>query len=226
MIRLTDVSKAYPTPLGVRNVLTGINLEIPPNQNLGILGRNGAGKSTLLRLLAGVEQPDAGTIERYGRISWPIGFGGGFNGSLSGEDNCRFVARLYGEPVDEVCAFTYDFSELAEYFFMPVRTYSSGMRARLAFGLSMAIDFGYYLVDEVTAVGDKAFQQKCRAAFREREERSGVIIVSHNLQTVRNYCKHCAVLIDGHLHVFDTVRAAAQVYQAACPPQPTMQRAS
>lgn len=215
MISLENVSKAYATLSGTNVVLDDVSFEFPARTNIGILGRNGAGKSTLLRIVAGTEQPDSGSITRRGAVSWPIGFAGGFNSSLSGEENCRFVARIYGADIDDVVGFTMEFAELDEYFHMPVRTYSSGMRARLAFGLSMAIEFDAYLVDEVTAVGDASFQEKCRKAFQARSDRSSVIIVSHNLRTVRDYCKRCAVLKGGKLICFDSVEEAKELYEAA-----------
>jgi capsular polysaccharide transport system ATP-binding protein len=215
MIALQNVSKAYATLSGSNLVLDDISFDFPPRTNMGILGRNGTGKSTLLRIIAGTEEPDSGTVTRAGAVSWPIGFAGGFNGSLTGEENCRFVARIYGADIDEVVGFTMHFAELGEYFEMPVRTYSSGMRARLAFGLSMAIEFDAYLVDEITAVGDSSFTEKCRRAFRDRSDRSSVIIVSHNLRTVRDYCERCAVLKNGKLMCFDTVEEARALYEAA-----------
>lgn len=215
MIELSQVTKAYPTRSGSNLVLDRISFDFPPHTNFGILGKNGAGKSTLLRIIAGTEQPDSGSVRRKGVVSWPIGFSGGFSGSLTGEENCRFVARIYGADIDDVVGFTMEFAELGEYFYMPVKTYSSGMRARLAFGLSMAIEFDAYLVDEVTAVGDANFQQKCRKAFQERSDRSSVIIVSHQLSTVSDYCKRCAVLKDGKFLVFDNVEDARSIYEAA-----------
>jgi capsular polysaccharide transport system ATP-binding protein len=215
MIDLESVTKIYPTRSGSNVVLDAISFSFPAHTNIGILGRNGSGKSTLLRVVAGTEQPDSGTIRRSGTVSWPIGFSGGFNGSLNGEENCRFVARIYGADVDEVVGFTMDFAELGEYFYMPVKTYSSGMKARLAFGLSMAIEFDAYLVDEVTAVGDSRFQRKCREAFEERSGRSSVIIVSHQLGTIRDYCQRCAVLREGRLICFDSVDEASRTYEAA-----------
>jgi capsular polysaccharide transport system ATP-binding protein len=215
VIDLERVSKAYSTRTGRNVVLDAISFSFPPRTNIGILGKNGAGKSTLLRVIAGTELPDSGNIVRHGVVSWPIGFSGGFNGSLTGEENCRFVARIYGADIDEVVGFTADFAELKDYFYMPVKTYSSGMRARLAFGLSMAIEFDAYLVDEVTAVGDASFQHKCRKAFEDRSGRSSVIIVSHNLSTVRDYCQRCAVLKGGKLLCFDSVDEASAVYEAA-----------
>lgn len=215
MIELDRISKAYPARKGVNQVLDDISFTFPARTNIGILGRNGAGKSTLLRIIAGTEQPDSGTIKRRGVVSWPIGFSGGFAGSLTGEENCRFVARIYGADLDDVVGFSADFAELGDYFYMPVKTYSSGMRGRLAFGLSMAIDFDAYLVDEVTAVGDTRFQEKCRKAFEARSGHSSVIIVSHNLSTVRDYCQHCAVIKDGKMLYFDTIDEASAVYEAA-----------
>ncbi len=215
MIELSEVTKSYQTRSGTNVVLDRISFTFPPRTNIGILGKNGSGKSTLLRVIAGTEQPDSGTIRWGGLVSWPIGFSGGFNGSLSGEENCRFVARIYGADIGEVVGFTMEFSELGEYFQMPVRTYSSGMRSRLAFGLSMAIQFDAYLVDEVTAVGDSNFQAKCRKAFEERSDRSSVIIVSHQMNTGKAYCERCAVLKNGKLLSFDSVEAASKEYEAA-----------
>ncbi len=215
MIELDRVSKAYATNTGPNKVLDEVSFTFPPRTNIGILGKNGAGKSTLLRIIAGTEHPDSGEVKLKGTVSWPIGFAGGFNGSLSGEENCRFVARIYGADIDEVVGFTMEFAELKQYFYMPVKTYSSGMRARLAFGLSMAIEFDAYLVDEVTAVGDENFQTKCRKAFDDRSSRSSVIIVSHQMGTIRDYCKRCAVILNGKLICFDSVEEAQAAYEAA-----------
>lgn len=215
MIELRNVTKSYRTKAGQHVVLDNVSLTFPERQNIGILGRNGAGKSTLLRVMAGIEMPDDGVIVRSGRISWPLGFSGGFNSSLSGEENCRFVSRIYGEDIDRVTEFTYEFSELGKYFHLPVRTYSSGMRSRLAFGLSMAIDFNVYLVDEVTAVGDKRFKEKCRDAFAQRRTRSSVIMVSHDLKTISQYCDRCMMLQDGDLLIYDDMAQAKAAYEAA-----------
>ncbi|WP_428265143.1 ABC transporter ATP-binding protein [Haliangium sp.] len=213
MIELRNVCKTYNTSSGPNWVLDNVSVSFPACTSVGILGRNGAGKSTLLRIIGGAELPDSGDIVRRGRVSWPIGFAGGFNSSLTGEENCRFVSRIYGQDIDEVVAYTMEFAELGNYFSMPVRTYSSGMRARLAFGLSMAIDFDVYLVDEVTAVGDKPFQEKCRAAFAERRQRSSLIMVSHQVATIQQYCDRCALLVDGRLQMFDDVETAHEEYQ-------------
>jgi capsular polysaccharide transport system ATP-binding protein len=213
MIEVRNISKAYPVRHGMNQVLDDISLEFPTGESIGILGRNGSGKSTLLRILAGIEQPDHGEVIRNNRVSWPIGFSGGFSGSLTGEENTRFVARIYGADVRKVTNFAVDFSELGEYFYMPVRTYSTGMRSRLAFAVSMAIDFNVYLIDEVTAVGDKPFQNKCRKAFRRRRQRSSVILVSHNIRTIRRFCDRCAVLIDGKLQLCDSILEAGKIYR-------------
>lgn len=215
VLELREVTKAYRTMVGEHVVLDRITAEFPRGVNVGILGSNGAGKSTMLRILGGAEHPDAGKIIRRGRVSWPIGFAGGFNGSLSGEENCRFVARIYGAEVDDVVDYARGFAEIGDYFRMPVRTYSSGMRARLAFGLSMAVDFDVYLVDEVTAVGDAPFQEKCRAAFAERRERSSVIMVSHQLTTLKQWCTRFALLREGRLQMYDDLDTVEKAYRAA-----------
>ncbi|MDH5491842.1 MAG: ABC transporter ATP-binding protein [Myxococcales bacterium] len=214
MIELQSVIKSYRTPAGENVVLDRISAVFPSAVSVGILGRNGAGKSTLLRILGGAERPDGGKVIRHGRVSWPIGFSGGFNGSLSGEENCRFVARIYGADLDMVVEETREFAEVGDYFHMPVRTYSSGMRARLAFGLSMAIDFDTYLVDEVTAVGDASFRRKCEIAFDARKERSALILVSHQIQTLRTHCERFAILKHGRLHFIDDIGEAERQYEA------------
>lgn len=212
MIAIKNITKVYRTPFGPNVVLDDITVTLPTGENIGILGKNGAGKSTLLRIIGGAEMPDLGSIRTDGQISWPIGFGGGFSGSLTGEDNCRFVARIYAQDVDRVTDETRAFAELDRYFYMPIRTYSSGMRARLAFGLSMAIDFSVYLVDEVTAVGDASFKKKCKDAFNDRSQRSSLVMVSHSPETIKEYCTRCAVLHRGRLLLFDSVDEAYKVY--------------
>lgn len=213
MIELRNITKIYRTIAGPNVVLDDISAEFPGLESIGILGRNGAGKSTLMRIIGGAEAPTAGTVVSRGRISWPIGFAGGFNGSLTGEENCRFVARIYAQDLNRIIEETRAFADIGNYFYMPVRTYSSGMRARLAFGLSMAIDFDMYLVDEVTAVGDKPFRTKCKRAFEERRQRAGLIMVSHDLGTLRDYCKRCAVLDHGSLRLYDSIDEAAAAYE-------------
>jgi capsular polysaccharide transport system ATP-binding protein len=214
MIELRHITKSYKTPYGPNVVLDDISVKIPTGESIGILGQNGAGKSTLLRIIGGAEMPDYGEVIRNAKLSWPIGFAGGFNGSLTGEDNCKFVARIYGQDVDRVIDETREFAEVGKYFYMPVRTYSSGMKARVAFGLSMAIDFDVYLVDEITAVGDKRFKEKCAAVFESRRERSSMIMVSHSMAALKKQCKRGALLSKGRFEIFDTIAEAIEAYEA------------
>jgi capsular polysaccharide transport system ATP-binding protein len=208
MIRLDHVSKAYRTRNGTKVVLNRANATFVAGHNYGILGVNGAGKSTLIRLIAGSELPDRGTVRRDARVSFPLGFGGTFHGALSGRENAAFIARIYGAPLRATLDYVEDFAELGEYFTMPVNTYSAGMRARLAFAACLAIDFDVYLIDEVTEVGDQRFRRKCAEAFRARMARSDIILVSHNPQTVRQYCDRGAILADGALSLDDDVGVA------------------
>ncbi len=212
MIELQGVCKSYRTNNGWNRVLDDITVTFPKGKNIGILGLNGAGKSTLLRLIGGAEPPDRGTIRREGRVSWPIAFSGGFPGTLTGRENARFVSRLYGTPPGEVEAFAEEFSELGTYFDMQVRTYSSGMRARLNFAVSMAVEFDCYLVDEALSAGDWRFTAKCSRAFRERSGRSTVIMVSHSEETIRRNCDVGAVLKGGKLTLYDDIKEAIAVY--------------
>ncbi|HHF3127688.1 MULTISPECIES: ABC transporter ATP-binding protein [Vibrio] len=212
MIDLINVSKVYKTPKGKKQVLKPCSVSFPRGRNIGLLGVNGAGKSTLLRMIAGSEAPTTGVIKRKVKMSWPLGFSGGFNGSLTGAENLRFVSRIYGANIKEVTAFVREFSELGDYLDMPIRSYSSGMKARLAFGLSMAIDFDCYLVDEITGVGDRRFQEKCRMAFKDRSEKSSLIMVSHSMPTLKEHCDMGLVLSDGVLTFFEDINEAIDKY--------------
>jgi capsular polysaccharide transport system ATP-binding protein len=213
MIRLRDVGKRYRSRQGDREVLRGVNLELRPGERVGILGRNGAGKSTLIRILGGVEQPSTGHVEHGMSVSWPLAFGGGFQSSLTGLDNVRFVCRIYGADHAAAQAFVEDFSELGTALRDPVRTYSSGMRARLAFALSMAIEFDCFLIDEVVAVGDARFHERCHRELFERRRDRAMVIVSHEAHYMREHCSRAYVLDAGVLHRFDTVDAAYDFYQ-------------
>jgi capsular polysaccharide transport system ATP-binding protein len=213
MIVLAGVSKSYRTRRGRRTVLDNVDAEFASGHNFGILGVNGAGKSTLVRLLAGSELPDRGTIRRDVRVSFPLGFGGTFHGALSGRENSAFLARLYGAPVRATCDHVAAFAELGVYFDMPVNTYSAGMRARLGFAACLAIDFEVFLIDEVTEIGDQRFRRKCAEAFRERMRHADIILVTHNQETIRQYCDRGAVLADGMLTLYDDVGAALAHYQ-------------
>ena len=214
MITLDAVSKAYRTNDGGRRVvLDAVSAILPDGCNIGVLGANGAGKSTLIRLLAGSEMPDRGRVRRDGRVSFPLGYGGTFHGALSGRENVGFITRVYGASLDRAVRYVADFAELGAYFDMPVNTYSAGMRARLAFGTSLAIDFDTYLIDEVTEVGDERFRRKCAMAFRERLQRSDIILVTHNSRTIRQYCDRCAILAGGELRLYDDVAGALDAYR-------------
>lgn len=212
MIRLDRVSKSYRTRSGRRTVLHDADAVFAAGRNFGILGGNGAGKSTLIRLIAGSELPDRGTIRRDVRVSFPLGFGGTFHGALTGRQNTAFIARIYGARRRTVLDYVEDFAELGEYFDMPVNTYSAGMRARLAFAACLAIDFDLYLIDEVTEIGDARFRRKCAEAFRARLAQSDIILVTHNADTLRQYCDCGAVLADGRLTLYDDLATALDRY--------------
>jgi capsular polysaccharide transport system ATP-binding protein len=215
MITLTDVHKRYRTSHGPHWVLRGITLSFPAASHVAVLGPNGAGKTTLLRLIGGIDSPDRGRIERHCRVSWPLGLSGGLQEALSGHQNARFICRIHGREADmaERLAFVRGFSELGTAFDEPVRTYSSGMRARLAFALSLAFDFDTYLVDEVMAVGDAAFKAKSRKAFEDLAGRTGLILVSHDEKTVKSFCKAGVVLREGQARWFDSVDEAFKDYK-------------
>lgn len=213
MITLENITKVYDTRQGKRTVLNKINLQVAPGEKIGILGRNGAGKSTLIRLISGAELPTYGQIHRGMSISWPLAFGGAFQGSLSGLDNTRFICRVYDAPIEPAIAFVRDFSELGSYLHEPVKKYSSGMRARLAFAISMAIEFDCFLIDEIVAVGDSRFHEKCHIELFEKRSDRAMIIVSHSPDYIRSHCQHAAVLVDGKLHHFDCVEDAFSFYE-------------
>ncbi len=212
MIQVEDVVKEYRTRSGPVRVLDRVNLTVRPGQQLGILGRNGAGKSTIVRLISGTELPTSGTVRRTMSVSWPLAFGGAFQGTLTGYDNLRFICRVYGvDPADRI-AFVEDFSELGIYLREPVKTYSSGMRARLAFAISMTVDFDCYLIDEVIAVGDARFHEKCMIELFEKRADRAKVIVSHDPHYIRAHCHSAAVLAGGRLTSFDDVDQAFEFY--------------
>lgn len=214
MIILNDVVKSYSVRSGKVNVLDGINLTVQPGEKIGILGRNGAGKSTLVKLLGGVEEPTSGSIIRKMKISWPLAFSGAFQGSLTGADNVRFVCRIYGAEFGPAMEMVDSFAELGKYLYEPVKIYSSGMRARLAFALSLAVDFDCYLIDEVISVGDAKFHQKCQVELFEKRAHKSMIIVSHELHNIQNYCDKAAVLQNGKLEIFDDMQEAFSIYSS------------
>ena len=212
MISCTDVHKSYPMGHGRKHVLSGLNFTLARGERFGLLGRNGAGKTTLIKLIGGVELPDSGKIRRQMRISWPLGFGGGFQGSLTGFDNARFIARIYGRSYRDIADFVEDFSELGKQLKMPVKTYSSGMRARLAFALSLAIEFDCYLIDEVIMVGDQNFQRKCVYELFEKRHDRALILASHSDYLVREFCDRALVLSSGTGRVYDDINEAIAAY--------------
>lgn len=216
MISLQNISKSYPLKKGRKKVLDNISITFEPGVNMGILGLNGAGKSTLMRILCGSEKPDKGIVKRKGLISWPIGFSGGFHGSLTGRENMRFTSRIYGADLKQVTNFAEDFAELGPYMDMPVKTYSSGMKSRLAFGLSMAIGFDFYLIDEGYSVGDASFQKKAEDIFQERKAHSTVIVVSHSMSTIQKNCDLAVILVNGQMYSYDTLGASLSAYQEFC----------
>ena len=213
MIRLENIAKDYQTRNGVRRVLHDINLTIEPGEKIGILGKNGAGKSTLIRLISGAEPPTEGTIERHMSVSWPLAFSGGFQGALTGADNLRFICRIYGVDPEPRFEFVQDFAELGAYFWEPVSNYSSGMRARLAFGISMVIDFDCYLIDEVMAVGDRRFRERCQEELFEKRGDKAMLIVSHSPGMLEDTCDRFLLFDNGTIKEYDDFREAYYTYK-------------
>lgn len=215
MIELQNVTKSYPTKFGRQYVIRDVCCTLPTGRNIAILGRNGAGKSTLLRLLGGIDFPDRGVISTDQRISWPLGLGSGFQGSMTGRENCRFVCRIHGQSnFKEVENFVQDFSELGVKFDLPIKTLSGGQKARIAFGLSMAFDFDIYLLDEITAVGDPAFRKKASRLLAERRRESNIVMVSHAATQLRQFdCEIGIVVHEGQMRIFPDIEDALTVYQ-------------
>lgn len=220
MITLKNVAKSYPVRHGEVNVLRDINLTVQPGEKVGVLGANGAGKSTLIRIISGAENPSEGTIQRAMSVSWPLAFGGAFQGSLTGLDNLRCICRIYGVDFEDKVDFVREFSEIGDYLAEPVRTYSSGMRSRYAFALSMAIEFDCFLVDEIIAVGDARFVDKCnKELFVKRADRA-MVMATHMEVYIRSFCDTAAVLDGGRLWRFDSVDDAFAYYEEVRQGQP------
>lgn len=213
MIRLDHVSKSYDTRAGRKQVLNDITFSIAKGERVGFLGRNGAGKSTLIRLISGAELPDTGVVERSMSVSWPLAFGGAFQNSLTGLDNLRFICRIYGVSTEGKLDYVEEFSELGPYMREPLRTYSAGMRARLAFAISMVIEFDCFLIDEVIAVGDDRFQRKCHVELFEKRADRAMIIVSHNEHFIREHCDRIAILDGGRAITFESIDEAYDYYK-------------
>lgn len=214
MIVLQDLTKSFRIAGSRKYVARQINATFPARTSVALLGRNGAGKSTLLKIIGGTMRPDHGRVLSEGTVSWQIGFAGSFHPDLTGLQNTRFIARVYGVDTADLEAYVAEFAELGSAFRAPVRTYSSGMRARLAFGVSMGIPFSYYLIDEVTSVGDASFKAKCTEVLNDRLSQAGSIVVSHSEGTLRSICSAGAVLENGVLHYFEDVDEAIERHQA------------
>jgi capsular polysaccharide transport system ATP-binding protein len=213
MIKFDNVLKFYRIHRHRKIVLNHVSINLEPGVSYGILGVNGAGKSTFMRLIAGAELPNSGRIQRSVRISWPLGFSGGIHPTLTGRENAQFLARIYGEDPRQVVEFVEDFAEIGPYIDAPVKTYSTGMVARIAFGLSMAIRFECYLIDEIMAVGDARFQARCHAEFNKRRENADIIMASHIPGIIHQYCDRGIVLADGQLHYFHEISDAIEHYK-------------
>lgn len=212
MIYIENMSKVYPTRKGLRTILDDINMVVHPGEKIGILGRNGAGKSTMIRLISGAELPTKGRVVREMTVSWPLAFGGAFQYSLTGIDNVRFISRIYGVDLQSQLDFIDDFAELGMYLREPVSKYSAGMLARLAFAISMIVEFDCFLIDEVISVGDKRFHDKCRVELFEKRGDRSMIFVSHDPAYISEHCDRAAVLTEGRLTMFDSVAEAYEVY--------------
>jgi len=210
VIRFENLTKSYWVRGERKVVIDNLNLTLPTGTSLGLLGRNGAGKSTLLQLIAGNIRPDHGRVVSDGSLSWPVGFGGSFHNDLTGAQNVRFLARIYGVDTDGLVDYVCKFAELGKHYHMPVRSYSSGMKSRLTFGASMGIRFDTYLVDEVTAVGDAAFKWKSYRTFKDRMQTSSAILVSHDMHQMKEFCNAGVVLYQGGLDYFDDIEAAVE----------------
>ncbi|MBN2630421.1 MAG: ABC transporter ATP-binding protein [Rhodobacteraceae bacterium] len=213
MIELRNLTKSFSVNGSVKTVARNISFTFPSGVSVGLLGRNGAGKSTLLAMIAGTSMPDSGVIRSTGTISWPVGFAGSFHGDMTGAQNVKFVARVYGADTEEMLDFVRDFAGLGEHFHLPTRTYSSGMRSRLAFGISMAIRFDTYLIDEVTAVGDAAFAAKSNAILKDRLKTSGAVIVSHSMPLLKAMCTSGLVLEDGRVFYYPRIERAIEHHE-------------
>ena len=214
MISVSHLTKEIHSSIGLRRIIDDISFDVGPGEKIAVLGRNGAGKSTLVKIIGGVEAKTSGDIYRGLRMSWPLGFSGGLGLEMTGIDNVRFIARLYGRPAEQMIAFVDDFAELGRQMFLPVKYYSTGMQTRLAFALTLAVDFECFLIDEVLAVGDHRFHQKCHDALFVKRQACAMIMVSHDTQIIRSYCNKAMVLKNGRGRVFDDLDFAIKVYQS------------
>jgi capsular polysaccharide transport system ATP-binding protein len=216
MIELVNVTKSYATRQGRRYVFRDLNFRFPDGVSIGVMGRNGAGKSTLMNLIGGIDTPDRGEVRTDASLSWPVGLSSGFQRDLTGRENVEFVCRIHGvthEAMRQRVAFVRDFADIGDYFELPMNTYSKGMRSRVAFGLSMAFDFDYYLIDEAMAVGDPQFKRKSRAVFAQRMARARMILVSHNAAEIRDYCDVVVLVDGGNAVLYQDLEAGIAAYE-------------
>lgn len=216
MITFDNVTKYYPTKNGRHYILKDVSLELPGDKNIGVFGANGSGKSTLMNLLAGVDFPNCGRINIAGNVSWPLGLAG-YQGSMTGRENAEFICRVYGKSRAEFkkrMDFIKEFSEIGDFFEMPLKTYSSGMRSKFSFAVSMAFDFDYYLIDELTSVGDRRFKEKCQKTFDEKKGRANFLFVSHNINELKRQCDIGIFIKDGKIHVHESIDDAVNAYNA------------
>jgi capsular polysaccharide transport system ATP-binding protein len=216
MIELRSLTKSYPSRHGRRYVFRDLSFTFPEGANIALIGRNGAGKSTLLRLLGGIDKPDSGSVVTNRRISWPVALSGGFNGNLTARDNVQFICRIngaWGAEMREKVEFVRAFADIGDYFDLPIRSFSGGMRSRVSFGLSMAFDFDYYLIDEVMAVGDAQFKSRSKSVLSQRLKQSNVIMTSHNMGDVRTYCDIVVHVDAGKVRIYDDIEQGIAAYQ-------------
>ncbi len=220
MIIVDNIYKTYKTSNGkTKNVLSDVSFTIPPKLSVALVGANGAGKSTLLRIIGGIEKPNKGAIQRHCRVSWPMGFGGGLQATLTGRQNAKFVCRIHGheDDIPERLKYIQDFAGIGEAFDRPVKTYSAGMKSRLQFGLSLAFDFDVYISDEVTAVGDAAFKKKAAEAFKKVADHASILMVSHSESTLKQFCSAGIFIDQGKAHWFDQLDDALTAYKESMP---------
>lgn len=214
MIKITNLTKFYPSALGPQYVFKDLNFTFPRDKNIALLGQNGAGKSTLFRLIAGSEYPNKGTIQSEQHISWPVGLTSGVHPYMTGRENVRFIGRVNG--VADLAAYearVLEFTGLGVKFDLPVKSYSSGMRTRLAFGCSVGVDFDIYLIDEATSVGDMKFRRHAKEALYQKSKQANVIMVSHDVEELRTFCDSAVVVVDGKLQYFDDLETGLSFYQ-------------
>ena len=213
MLEFDMVSKSFWTGTQRKVILDRASFRVDLGESLGILAPNGTGKTTMIKMMAGLEKPDEGEIRRNCRVSFPLGFMGGVVSKISARENARFIARLYGLDPDYVESFCRWLCGLEEYFDQPVGTYSSGMRARFTFSLMLALDFDIYLIDEgMPSSTDVDFNRRAGDVLAERLRTTTIVIISHQAEILQKFARKAAVLMDGRLHMFDTLEEAKQLY--------------